>query len=65
MQVHLLSQVGGNDTANTTRAVMAKLRRKKLALQFNWQGRGQKRGFSKMNLWPVVAGKSCDPIPII
>jgi len=35
---------------------MKKLMTRRLALQFNWKGRGEKRGFSKMNLWPVVTG---------
>ena len=56
IQVRLLSQVGGNDASDTARRVMKKLMTRRLALQFNWKGRGEKRGFSKMNLWPVVTG---------
>jgi len=53
----LLSQVGGNDACDTARRVMKKIMTKKLALNFNWKGRGDKMAFSKMNLWPVVCGK--------
>lgn len=57
MQVRLLSQVGGSDPSDTARRVMKKLMTGTVALQFNWMGRGQKRAFSKMNLWPLVCGK--------
>jgi len=40
------------------RRVMKKLMTNRMALQFNWKGRGEKRGFSKTNLSSLVAGKN-------
>ena len=49
-QLKHVSITGGANVAEATRRMMGSLISNKLATQFHWQGKGEKRGFSKLLL---------------
>lgn len=49
-----MSIVGGANTAEATRRMMASLIFNELATKFNWQGKGAKRGFGKLLLAGIL-----------
>lgn len=56
-QVKRVSINGGANVAEATRRMMGCLLSNELAMQFNWQGKGEKRGFSKLLLSDIVLRK--------
>ena len=55
--MRLLAQAGGINCKETISRAMKKLMTTKVALQFNWVGKGDKQAFGKMNLKGIVFGK--------
>ena len=61
--------IGGMGAKNTTARILAKLLTDRLAAQFSWLGRREKRNFSKLKLVHVLLGTyatvNCDFLPAV
>ncbi|XP_064462485.1 uncharacterized protein LOC135373170 [Ornithodoros turicata] len=53
-QVQELSELGGKDVNAAVRAILNYLMTDEVAEKYNWEGRGQKSSFSKLNLLGLI-----------
>jgi len=57
LQVKFLSRLGGFGPKDVIKNIMQQVLTDDLAKEFNWQGRGDKKPFSKLILADVIKGK--------
>lgn len=58
-QLKFLSGLGGFGAKAVIKNIMQKVLTDDLGKEFNWQGRGEKRPFSRLGLTDIIKGNTC------